>query len=264
MLNILVTGAAGKMGKMVIKAVHDDPSSSLAAATEYAGSPFIGQDAGSLAGVGPLNIFIEDNIRKSIQKCDCVIDFSSTEAFSTNLEAAVGADKAIVIGTTGLDEKKIALVREAGRKIPVIWAPNFSVGVSLIAKLARLAAEVLGDGFDVEIVETHHRLKKDSPSGTAIKLLEAVKDVRKNDKAVYGREGMVGERPSDQIGVFAVRGGDVVGDHTVHFFGIGERVEITHKATSRETFVKGALRAAKFITASGKGVYTMEDVLGLK
>lgn len=264
MLNILVTGAAGKMGKMVIQAVHDDGSACLVAATEYSGNPFIGQDAGSVAGVGPLKVAIEDNIQKSVQKCDCIIDFSSLEAFSNNLETAVSFNKAIVIGTTGLDEQKLGKVREAGKKIPVIWAPNFSVGVSLIAKLAKMAAGILNEGFDVEIVEAHHRMKKDAPSGTALKLLEAVRSVRKNGKVVSGREGQVGARTSDEIGVFAIRGGDVVGDHTVHFFGNGERVEITHKATSRETFARGALKAAKFIVAAGKGVYTMEDVLGLK
>jgi 4-hydroxy-tetrahydrodipicolinate reductase len=264
MLNILVTGAAGKMGKMVINAVREDPSCRLAAATEYSGNPFVGHDAGTVAGVGPMDIQIEDNILSSIDKCDCVIDFTSPSAFPAHLKAAVDANKAVVFGTTGLGDKEKALLADAGKNIPVIWAPNFSVGVTLIAKLTRLAAEVLKEGFDVEIVETHHRMKKDSPSGTALKLLNSVKEVRKNDKVVYGREGIVGERPADQIGVFAIRGGDVVGDHTVGFYGTGERVEITHKATSRETFARGALRAAKFIVSAGKGVYSMEDVLGFK
>lgn len=264
MLNILVTGAAGKMGKMVINAVHEDGSASLVAATEYSGSPFIGQDAGSVAGLGPKKVPIEDNISKSVEKCDCIIDFSSLEAFAGNLEAAVSHNKAIVIGTTGIDDQKLAMVREAGRKIPVIWAPNYSVGVSLLAKLSKMAAGILNEGFDVEIVETHHRMKKDAPSGTAVKLLKAIQEVRKNTKTVSGREGMVGARTDGEIGMLAVRGGDVVGDHTVHFLGLGERVELTHRATSRETFARGALRAAKFIVAAGKGVYTMEDVLGLK
>lgn len=264
MLNVLVTGAAGKMGRMVIKAVQEDAAAKLAGATEYPGNPFLGHDAGTVAGVGPLDVKIEDNIQTTVEKCDCVIDFSSPGAFAGNLKAAVDSGKAIVVGTTGLGEKEKALFADAAKKIPVIWAPNFSIGVSLISKLARIAAEVLNEGFDVEIVETHHRLKKDSPSGTAIKLLQAVQEVRKNNKVIHGREGMVGERTAEEIGVFAVRGGDVVGDHTVGFYGIGERVEITHKATSRETFARGALRAAKFIVSAGKGLYTMEDVLGLK
>lgn len=263
MLKILVTGAAGKMGRMVVKTVKEDPDSSLAAATESGMNPFLGQDAGDLAGVGRLEVPLESDIDKSAAACDCIIDFSSVEAFSAHLNAAVKHNKAIVIGTTGLTEKQLELVRDAGKKIPVIWAPNFSVGVTLITKLTRIAAEILKGGFDAEIVETHHRLKKDAPSGTALKLLDAVKKVYQTENIITGRNGITGERPAGQIGVFAVRGGDVVGDHTVSFLGLGERVEITHKATSRETFARGALRAAKHIVKSGPGLYTMEQVLGL-
>jgi 4-hydroxy-tetrahydrodipicolinate reductase len=263
MLKVLVTGAAGKMGKTNIKVITENKDCTLSGAVEFKDSPYIGQDAGLLAGVGNLNIPIKSSITEYVRDCDVIIDFSAVSALQLNVEAAVKNNCALVIGTTGISDKDQALVQEAGKSIPVIWAPNFSVGVNLMAKLCRLAAEVLDKGFDVEIVEAHHKMKKDSPSGTAIQLLNVLKDAYHTNDIVYGREGLTGERPENQIGVSAVRGGDVVGDHTVYFLGIGERVEITHKASTRETFARGALRAAQYIVKKGKGLYTMKDVLGM-
>ena len=195
--------------------------------------------------------------------CDVLIDFSSPSVTAANIRTALKLGKAIVIGTTGISENDKNLLRDAGRNIPAIWAPNFSTGVNLLKYLVKISAEFLGDGFDAEIVEVHHRMKKDSPSGTALGLLNVLKEVYKTDDIIYGREGITGERPHNQIGVFALRGGDVFGDHTVSFLGDGERVELIHKASSRETFARGALRAAKYITGKGPGLYTIEEVLGL-
>jgi 4-hydroxy-tetrahydrodipicolinate reductase len=263
MLKIAVTGAAGKMGKTNIKVISEDKESQLTGALEAKGSPFIGQDAGQTAGLGVLGVPIFDSASQAIGNCDVIIDFSSPSVVLENLHAAMEHNKALVIGMTGLSDKELSAVKEAGEKIPVIWAPNFSVGVPLMAHLTRIAAEILGKDFDAEIVEVHHRMKKDSPSGTAIKLLNVLKEAYHTKDVVYGREGIIGERPENQIGVSAVRGGDVVGDHTVYFLGMGERFELSHKASSRETFAKGALRAAKYIVKNGKGFYTIEQVLGL-
>ena len=263
MVRIAVTGAAGKMGKANIKIIAEDKETELSAALEFSASPFIGADSGETAGIGQNGIKISADLDKALQASDALIDFSSPQAFSKYLEMAVQYKKAFICGTTGLTESDQEKIRKAAEIIPVIWAPNFSVGVTLIAKLTRIAAQVLDQGFDAEIVEAHHRMKKDSPSGTAIKLLKVLQDVYETNDVVYGREGICGERPERQIGVSAVRGGDVVGDHTVYFLGNGERVEITHKASSRETFARGAVRAAKAVVAGGKGLYTMEKILGL-
>jgi 4-hydroxy-tetrahydrodipicolinate reductase len=261
MLNIIVTGAAGRMGRSNIKVISEDKNCKLTGAIEVEGSPFIGKDSGEIAGIGKNYIIISSG--ESIDNCDVIMDFTAPSTVKKHVDIALRHNIALVIGSTGVNEGDMALIKDAGKKIPVIWAPNFSVGINLIAKLTRLAAETLNEGFDAEIVEVHHRMKKDSPSGTAVKLLNVLKEVYKTGDVVYGREGLVGERPDKQIGVFAIRGGDVVGDHTVSFFGIGERVEITHKASSRETLSRGALRAAKYIVKKGAGFYTMEDVLGL-
>jgi 4-hydroxy-tetrahydrodipicolinate reductase len=269
MLNIVVTGAAGKMGKTNIQVVNSSAKAKLTGAVaklvgavEAPGVPFVGMDAGELAGIGRIGVPVVDDIRKVEAAADAVIDFSSPSSLPVTVEWALSRNAALVVGTTGLSDADKKLLKETSLKLPVIHTPNFSVGVALIAKLTRIAAGVLNEGFDAEIVEAHHRMKKDSPSGTAIKLLDVLKDVYKTGDIVYGREGMVGARREREIGVLAVRGGDVVGDHTVHFLGDGERVEITHRATSRETFARGALRAAFFIVEKGKGLYTMEDVLG--
>jgi 4-hydroxy-tetrahydrodipicolinate reductase len=264
MLRIALTGASGRMGRTVIKVVSEDRESVITGATDAVNSPYLGLDAGDLGGIGrKLDVPVIDDVGAAMKNADVLIDFSVQSAASVNIKSSMRLNKAIVIGTTGLNDEDMKVLREAGEKIPVIWAPNFSAGINLLAKLTEIAAKVLGGSFDAEIVEKHHRNKKDSPSGTAIRLLKVLKDVYKTDDVVYGRKGTEGERPSGQIGVFAVRGGDVVGDHTVGFYGDGERLELTHLASSRETFAKGALRAAKFIYKNGPGLYTIEEVLGL-
>jgi 4-hydroxy-tetrahydrodipicolinate reductase len=262
-MNVIVTGAAGRMGKTNIKTAAEDKETQIIGAVETKGNPVIGTDAGLMAGMSPLGIAVVDDIGAVSGKADVIIDFTVAASLSAHLEYAVRNKTAVVIGTTGLGDKEFAMIDDAALKIPVIWAPNFSIGVNLIAKLTRIAAEMLNDGFDAEIVEMHHRMKKDAPSGTAIKLLNVVKDVYRTEDIVYGREGIAGERPPRQVGVMALRGGDVVGDHTVIFAGIGERVEISHKVSTRETFARGALRAAKYIYNKKPGRYTIEEVLGI-
>lgn len=207
-----------------------------------------------------------DDLAKEIGACDVVVDFSHSSATDAICQACLGAGKPLVSGTTGHSHEEHALLEKAAKSLPIVLSPNFSVGVNTLFWLTRRAAELLGKDFDLEIVETHHRLKKDAPSGTARRLAEILCQVRKLDYAknvAHGREGMMGERPAAEIGVHSIRGGDVVGDHTVTFAGRGERLELAHKASSRETFAVGALRAARWIVGRPPGLYSMEDVLGL-
>jgi 4-hydroxy-tetrahydrodipicolinate reductase len=241
-VRVLLVGAKGRMGQ------------AIAAAAEAAGVVITaGLDQG-------------DDLAKEIAGCDVVVDFSHVSATAAICRACLGASKPLVSGTTGHGNAERALLDDAAKSLPIILAPNFSVGVNVLFWLTRKAAELLGKDFDLEIVEAHHRLKKDAPSGTARRLAEILCEVRKLDYAknvAHGREGLIGERSSDEIGVHSIRGGDVVGDHTVTFAGRGERLELTHKASSRETFAAGALRAARWIIGRPPGLYTMEDVLGL-
>ncbi len=260
MIKVIVSGAAGRMGISNIQAVTDDPDTELAGALEYTGHPAIGKDAGDIAGVGFAGVPICSTLKDIKNKADVMIDFSSPQALEEHVQYAIETSTALVVGTTGLTNMDI--LENAAKSIPVIWAPNYSVGVNLLARLCTIAGAVLKQGFDAEIIEAHHRMKKDAPSGTAIKLLNVLKNVYQTEEVVYGREGMPGARPPQEIGVHAVRGGDIVGDHTVLFAGIGERIELTHKASSRMTFSLGAVRAAKFILQHKKGFYSMEDVLG--
>lgn len=210
---------------------------------------------------------IADSISDRIGNCDVVIDFSQPQAIESICAACAANNKALVVGTTGHSAEQLRSLDDAAMKIPVLIAPNFSIGVNALFWLTRKAAELLGREFDLEIVEAHHRLKKDAPSGTAKRLAQILCDARGlnyDEQATHGREGMVGERPNDQIGVHAIRGGDIVGDHTVIFAGRGERLELTHKTASRETFAAGALRAARWIVGKQPGRYSMEDVLGLR
>jgi len=264
MIKVCVTGAAGKMGKTNIKVIVEDKECNLSGAVEKENSPYIGCDAGEIAGVGKLGVLIVDDLQKAIGECDVVIDFSSPDAFDKNIKVVMESKKAFVCGTTGLTDEQKNKIKEAGKVIPVIWAPNFSVGIAVLNKIVSLCCNVLGEDFDVEILELHHRMKKDSPSGTAVKLLNTVREIKKTENIIYGREGIIGERPRGQIGVFAIRGGDVTGEHTVYFLGQGERIELTHRASSRETFSRGAIRAAKYILEKGVGLYTIEDVLNLR
>jgi len=231
------------------------------------GHPSLGCDAGVTAGIHAEDVLIEERLESNLPRGDVLIEFTAHEASLRHVELAVQHSKALVLGTTGLDSAQQATLERAARKIPIVYAPNMSVGVNLLFKVLGDVARVLGDSFDVEIVEAHHRHKKDAPSGTAKKMAQVIAEALGRDLegvAVPGRSGMVGERRTEEIGIFAVRGGDIVGDHTVIFAGLGERIEITHRAHSRDTFARGAVRAAKWVVGRVPGLYDMMDVLGLK
>ncbi|WP_369601281.1 4-hydroxy-tetrahydrodipicolinate reductase [Hahella sp. SMD15-11] len=267
MQRIAIAGVAGRMGRVLVEAVTQHPDVKLGAATVRPGSSLVGTDAGQLAGVGSLGVECAAYLSEVLDDFDVLIDFTQPELTVDMLAICRDAGKAVVIGTTGLTEAQIATIREASRDIPVVFAPNMSVGINVLLKVLELTARVLGEGYDIEIIEAHHRHKKDAPSGTALKLGEVVANALGRDLsecAVYGREGITGERPANQIGFETIRAGDIVGEHTVMFAGIGERVEITHKASSRMTFAQGAVRAAAWLAGKPAGLYDMQDVLGLR
>ena len=244
MLKLLINGAKGRMGQMLIACANDLPDLQVGAAID-----------------------VGDDFANAVPKCDAIVDFSHQSTLELVLARCVEHKKTLVIGTTGHTDTQVACIHHAANQIPIVFAPNYSVGVNTLFWLTRKAAEILGPGFDLEVVEMHHRLKKDSPSGTAKKLAEILAEVRSlhyNENVKHGRQGMVGERTNREIGMHAVRGGDVVGDHTVIFAASGERVELAHKASSRETFARGALRAAQWAHGKSPGLYDMQDVLGLK
>ena len=258
-LRVVVGGAGGKMGQTLVEAVLADPSLQLAAALDAQGSPAVGSRVG--------DIQVGSDIRKAVAAGDVLIDFTRPEGTVQHLEACAVLGKSIVIGTTGVPDSLRKAILQAGRKIPIAMSPNFAVGVNAVFKLAEVAAGILGDDFDVEIVEAHHRHKVDAPSGTALKLGEIIASTLKRDlkkDARHGRQGDTGARPAKQIGFHAIRGGDIVGEHTVIFAGPGERVEVTIRSQSRMTYALGALRAAKFLRGRKAGLYDMKDVLGLK
>lgn len=264
---IAVAGVSGRMGRVLVEAIVQNPDATLGAALVREGSPLIGQDAGQLAGVGDLGCAIKDDLSTVLTHFDVLIDFTSIEATLANLAVCRAYRRAMVIGTTGFSAEQKALLADAGRDIPLVFAPNMSIGVNVLLGVVAQTARLLGNGYDVEIIEAHHRHKVDAPSGTALRLGEAVAEAYGRDLAqvaVYGREGHTGERDPQTIGFATVRGGDVVGDHTVLFAGIGERVELTHKASSRMTFAQGAVRAANWLQHQPPGLYDMQDVLGLK
>ena len=261
-----IAGVSGRMGHALLEAVAADADCALYAAIDRPGSPLVGQDAGAAWG-GASGVSVSDRPAAALSGAQVLIDFTRPEATFGYLDACAAAGVPLVIGTTGFDEAGKARIEEAARRIPVVFAPNMSVGVNLLMKLAELAAQVLQDGYDIEIIEAHHRHKVDAPSGTALGLGQAVARAIDRDLAscaVYGREGVTGERDPKTIGFATVRGGDIVGDHTLLFAGIGERVELTHKAGSRATFAQGALRAAKWLQGRAPGLYDMRDVLNLK
>lgn len=267
MTRIAVTGAAGRMGKNIIEAIQTLEGVELGVAIERVGSSMIGLDAGELAGVGHLGVRITDSLEAVTGNFDVLIDFTLPEVTEANVEICRGAGKKMVIGTTGLSDAQKARLTEASGDIAIVFAPNMSVGVNLCLKLLQLAAQVLGDDVDIEVVEAHHRHKIDAPSGTALAMGGVVAEALGrdlNECAVYGREGRTGERDRKTIGFETIRAGDIVGEHTVMFAGIGERVEITHKASSRMTFAKGAVRAAAWLADKDKGLFDMQDVLSLK
>ena len=268
MRRIAVMGAAGRMGKILVEAVQQRaPLTGLTAAIVRPGSTLIGVDAGELASLGRIGVPLVGNLEAVADEFDVLIDFTLPEVMLKNLAFCRKAGKAMVIGTTGLDSAQKQLLADAGKDIPIVFAANFSVGVNLSLKLLDMAARVLGDEADVEIIEAHHRHKIDAPSGTALRMGEVIADALGRDLqqvAVYGREGHTGARDRQTIGFATVRGGDVVGDHTVLFACEGERLEVTHKASSRMTFAKGAVRAALWLDAREPGLYDMQDVLELR
>ncbi|MDG3089051.1 4-hydroxy-tetrahydrodipicolinate reductase [Vibrio hannami] len=266
MVRIAIAGAAGRMGRNLVKATHHNPNSSVGAGSERPESSLVGVDIGELCGEGSFNISLVDNLEKSIEEFDVIIDFTAPVSTLANIELCKKYQKKIVIGTTGFSEDEKQQIDEAAKVIPLVLAPNYSVGVNLVFKLLEKAAKVMGDYTDIEIVEAHHRHKVDAPSGTAIGMGEAIASAMGNelsDVAVYAREGITGERTKDEIGFATIRAGDIVGEHTAMFADIGERVEITHKATDRMTFANGAVRAAIWLNEKEAGFYTMTEVLGL-
>lgn len=265
-MRVAIIGASGRMGKNLIEAVHQAEGLELTAAIERPDSTLIGADAGELAGVGRLNIPLVGALEQVVEQFDVLIDFTTPQTTLHNLSVCVAHNKKIVIGTTGFNEQGLQAISDSAQKIGVVFAANYSVGVNLCLKLLAQAASVLNNDYDIEVIEAHHRHKVDAPSGTALRMGQVVADALGRDLktcAVYGREGITGARDVNTIGFATVRAGDVVGDHTVLFATEGERVEITHKASSRMTFAKGAARACLWLQDQSVGLFDMQDVLSL-
>ena len=265
-MNIAVAGASGRMGRMLIEAIVADPDATLAGALDIAESPAIGTDAAAFLGK-PAGVSIESDLAKGLANAQYLIDFTRPEGTLKHLDYCAAHGVKMIIGTTGFDEAGKAAIAEAAKKTAIVFAPNMSVGVNVTMKLLELAAKSFSHGYDIEIIEAHHRHKVDAPSGTALKMGEVVaqalgRDLK--DVGVFAREGVTGERDPSSIGFATIRGGDIVGDHTVLFAGIGERIEITHKSSSRVTYAHGSLRAARFLQDHATGLYDMQDVLGLR
>lgn len=263
---VVITGVSGRMGIALLEGVFADEALTLHAAIDRSGSALIGQDAGAQFGIVS-GINVTSNVVAALEGADVLIDFTRPEAALQYLNACQQAGVKMVIGTTGFTEEEKIKIAATAKENAVVFAPNMSVGITLLIDLVEQAANVLKDGYDIEVVEMHHRHKVDAPSGTALRLGEAAAQgigQSLSDCAIYSREGVTGEREAGKIGFATLRGGDVVGDHTVIYAGTGERVEITHKASSRATFALGALRAAKFLTKKNTGLYDMRDVLGFK
>jgi 4-hydroxy-tetrahydrodipicolinate reductase len=264
-MKIAIAGSTGRMGRMLIEAVLSAKDAQLGAALEQPGNPHLGKDAGELFGAA-CGVRVSDDVERSVAACDVLIDFTRPEGTLKHLAACRSLGKGLVIGTTGFTADGKAAIAAAARDIGIVFAPNMSVGVNVVFKLLDMAARSFA-GYDVEIVEAHHKHKVDAPSGTALRMGEIVaqalgRDLRKD--AIFGREGVTGERKPETIGFSTIRGGDIVGDHTVMFIGAGERVEITHRSSSRANYAQGALRAARFLRGRGAGLYDMWDVLQLK
>jgi 4-hydroxy-tetrahydrodipicolinate reductase len=266
-LALLVTGVPGRMGSAVVRAAADEPAVRLIGAVARPGSPIRGQDAGTVSGTSPLRVPIGDDFGSALTELrpEVVVDFTAAEPCVDFAEACVRAGIPFVTGTTGFSAPQRERLERASARIPLVSSPNMSVGVHVMLEAAALLGRVLGKGWDAEVLELHHRMKKDAPSGTALRLAEVVARSRGQDASVFrlARAGPVGERPLGEIGVQTLRGGDVVGEHTVYFLGPGERIELSHRATSRDQFAKGALRAALWVRNQPPGLYAMRDVLGL-
>ena len=261
-----IVGAGGRMGRMLIEACLKDEQLSLGAVFDTPGSPVIGKTAGELVGMAS-DVVVTDDLAAGLKNIDCLIDFTRPQGTLHHLELCRQAGVGIIIGTTGFEAEGKEAIAAAAKDIPIVFAPNMAVGVNLVFKLLDTAASILNQGYDIEVVEAHHRMKIDAPSGTALRMGEVLANALERDLkecAVYGREGVTGERDPSTIGFATIRGGDIVGDHTVMFCGLGERVEITHKASSRQPYALGSLRAARFIAGRARGLFDMQDVLGLR
>ena len=265
-MKIAIAGSTGRMGRTLIEAVLEAPDAHLFGALEQPGHPHLGKDAGEQLGV-PCGVPISDDIEGTLARCDVLIDFTRPAGTLRHLAACRKLGTSAVIGTTGFGDEEKRTMAAAAKDVPIVFAPNMSVGVNVMFKLLALAAPKLGEGYDVEIIEAHHRHKVDAPSGTALRMGEIIaENLGRNLKAcaIFGREGVTGERKRETIGFSTIRGGDLVGDHTAMFIGTGERVEITHRSSSRMNYAQGALRAAAFLEGQPAGLYDMWDVLGLK
>jgi 4-hydroxy-tetrahydrodipicolinate reductase len=267
MLGVIVCGAAGRMGSTLVRLVHENRAMKLVGAVEFSGNSRIDQDAGEVAGVGKIGVPITAEMAPLLKGPVVIVEFTAPDATLEHVKIAAKKNIPIVIGTTGLNPKQLAEIKRLSSKTRVLIAANMSLGVNLLLSLMGRVAKTLGDDYDVEIVEAHHRFKKDAPSGTALALAQPIAQAlgRDLDQAgVCGRKGIVGERTRQEIGLLSVRAGDIIGEHTVIFGGLGERIEFIHRAQSRETFARGALRAAEWLVKQKKGLYGMQDVLGLK
>lgn len=265
MVRVIISGVAGKMGSTILRRVLMDSSLKLSGALEQKNHPWIGKDAGDMIGLGRTDVIVTDGDAQITG--DVIIDFTTRDATLSLLKRAEENKIPMVIGTTGLDDSDKKDIKKAAEKIPIVFSPNMSIGINLLFILLKKAVELLGEEYDVEIIEAHHRYKKDAPSGTAIALADIIAKAmgtELNRAGVFSRKGIIGERKKGEIGIQTVRAGDIVGDHTVLFATEGERIEFTHRATSRDNFARGAIRAAKWVYKRNPGLYTMLDVLGLK
>lgn len=265
MIELCISGALGRMGKTIANLVLSDPEVKIVSVIEHPNHFAVGRDYGIFIQDQSLGVIVDSDIEKAISKANIVIDFSIPENSIQLLKKCIEFQKPIVIGTTGFNQDQKKEIQNASTKIPVLQSPNMSLGVNVLFYIVEKIAPLLKNYFEVEITEIHHSKKKDSPSGTALQLKNIIQDIYELEESniVYGREGIVGERPKNQLGIHSIRGGDVVGEHTVYFFSSGERLEISHKATSREIFAKGAIIASKWLINKSKGFYTMKDVLGI-
>lgn len=267
MIKVVVAGAAGRMGCRLVSLVKDSAALTLTGALEGKGHHALGEDAGEIAGSGRVGVPITEDLAALMERGEVVIDFSSPEATLQHLRIVAHHRRAMVIGTTGFLPAELDELKSLTRQVPCVFSPNMSVGVNLIYKVISEMAKTLGDDYDIEVIEAHHRLKKDAPSGTALKIAEVLARAVNRDLdqvGVYARKGLIGERTKREIGIQTIRAGDIVGDHTVLFGGMGERIEVTHRASSRDTFARGALRAARWVVRQPPGLYDMMDVLGLR
>jgi 4-hydroxy-tetrahydrodipicolinate reductase len=265
MVKVAVAGCAGRMGQRILWAFSESAQAKVCAAFEIQGHPLLGRDSGMVAGINENNVKITDSV-ESILGADVLIDFTSPDALEANVRFCEKNGIGMVAATTGLSAAQKELLANAAKKVAIVFAPNMGVGINVLLSVVKKIASVLGETYDIEIVEAHHNKKKDAPSGTALGLAEAAAaglDVSLDEHAVYGRQGLVGARKRKEIGIHAVRGGDIIGEHTVIFAGPGEKIEVSHSVLTRDVFAKGAVRAAEFLSGKRPGLYSMQDVLGL-